>query len=251
MMSDYKKEVDLCNDFIFWSKMYGYKVYPECGGWDMLLVKNGVQIGVQAKLKANMKVLAQALDGVCERKLKVSPHYRVVLVASKPSSDFIKLAKACRIIIISFFGNISKHYCLRYNDIKAINYNYEFKSFIGSARYYRYAAKKRVKLPLFVADIKAGVPSPRNVSDWKILCIKAERLCIKQGYITSRDVKTLMSEIEDCNVRNANTVLQYFFTPSIDKCVINGRKLIKYVLNKHIQSPSVQYDYIAECINDD
>ena len=71
----YKTEAALCADFITWVKAesgtqrrFGagrspvWTPYAETAGWDILLVAaDGTQIGVQAKLRFNLKVIAQSI----------------------------------------------------------------------------------------------------------------------------------------------------------------------------------------------
>lgn len=69
----YSTEAELCTAFIDWVKAENGKArgrdtapvwtpYAETAGWDILLAADdGTQIGIEAKLKFNLKVLAQCL----------------------------------------------------------------------------------------------------------------------------------------------------------------------------------------------
>jgi hypothetical protein len=62
-------------------------VYPETCGWDMLLVhrEGGWQIGLEAKLTLNAKVLSQAIDG--RRFTRPAPDFRAVLVGKMNANN--------------------------------------------------------------------------------------------------------------------------------------------------------------------
>ena len=54
-------EAALCQAFVEWAAPQGWIAYAETAGWDLLLVApSGHQMGVQAKLSLNAKVIAQA-----------------------------------------------------------------------------------------------------------------------------------------------------------------------------------------------
>jgi hypothetical protein len=58
-----------------------WTVYPETAGWDLLLVHNsGFQVGLEAKLTLNAKVIDQALVNANSRFNTAGPDYRGVLV---------------------------------------------------------------------------------------------------------------------------------------------------------------------------
>lgn len=74
----FKTEAELCAAFSAECRRLGYKVYPEHEDWDVVVVdKDGNQLGVQAKLKANVTVLYQALRGMTRRS---KPKFGAVLV---------------------------------------------------------------------------------------------------------------------------------------------------------------------------
>jgi hypothetical protein len=85
--SKFDTEAELCAAFIKWAEKQGWKSYAETAGWDILLVAaDGTQIGVQAKLRFNMKVLQQAVDyGLWGR--GIGPDFRAVLVPDSGGKD--------------------------------------------------------------------------------------------------------------------------------------------------------------------
>jgi hypothetical protein len=57
----FASEKRLCDNLISEAEKRNFIAYPEQGNWDIVLVRNKIQIGVQAKLRPNLKVLAQTL----------------------------------------------------------------------------------------------------------------------------------------------------------------------------------------------
>lgn len=75
-------EAALCAAFIAWAARYGWVAYQEWADWDVLLVSSGgVQLGIEAKLTLNMKVLLQTLPERWAWR-DTGPDYRAVLVGS-------------------------------------------------------------------------------------------------------------------------------------------------------------------------
>jgi hypothetical protein len=83
----FKTEVELCAAFIK-ALPLEWVAYNECCGFDILLVRkiDGFQIGVQAKLKLNVDVLNQVIEG------DDHPDCCAILV---PEGDDGKLGKVC------------------------------------------------------------------------------------------------------------------------------------------------------------
>jgi hypothetical protein len=79
----FTKEVDLCKAFIE-TLPKGWTNYNETGGYDILLVhdETGFQIGVEAKLRLNAKVICQAMSGLNSVYDHSGPDCRAVLVPS-------------------------------------------------------------------------------------------------------------------------------------------------------------------------
>ncbi len=77
---EFKTEADLCDAFISWALKQGWTSYAETGGFDILLVKDGTQVAVEAKLKFNTTVLGQILPSRYGHDLEHGPDFRAVLV---------------------------------------------------------------------------------------------------------------------------------------------------------------------------
>jgi len=193
-MSTAMKESELCEKLIDYASKLGWTAYPETAGWDILLVKDNVQVGVEAKLSLNLKVVSQAL-GIEARRHKVGPGFRCVLTPSKKGGNdglnvlhtlkiwhfeykpryhgSLKRVPMCDISGIALLGDISK----------------EPDYFKRKIDHYRWDPDKKEKLPEFVPQVAAGVPSPIQLTPWKIKALKFLAEVHKKGYATSKMAK--------------------------------------------------------------
>lgn len=237
-INPYKSEHELCDVLIQHAKENGWSVYPETSGFDILLVKD-IQIGVQAKLKDNLEVLAQSVE-YCSFYNKHSdfvfttpePDLHAVLVP-RSSKDFQKVARALGIYVIH--GAIPKWDFTtgKCEWIKAIE---PYTSLDKYNKKYLTNSKKKCWVPEIQISVPAGVKSPKLVTEWKI---KAIRLCIKlkqNGYLTSKDFKD-----EKVNM-----------TLWVNKWIINSGekigKLVKYIKAPNAKLPDELYPEITNAI---
>ena len=156
-----------------------WTVYAETAGWDLLLQhRDGFQLGIEAKLSLNAKVVEQALSGTTSFYDSTGPDYRAVLV---PESKLQKhLVTICRALGIGIIALREKHNSLRlpeqtwcWND------------------WPNWCPLERCKLPDYVPDVCGGHSAPLKLTEWKI---KAIRLCIlleRRGFVTRADFKDL------------------------------------------------------------
>lgn len=194
----FETEAALCQAFIA-GVPSEWIVYPETAGWDILLVhrQGGWQIGVEAKLTLNAKVLEQAIR---HRDRGYSgPDFRAVLVG-RVVAENATLARALGLTVITpkplpQWSEWASRYEKRGPKIP------EFRPDLPKAetlvrigewwsRWHQdydwldQFPVERHKLPDYVPEVAAGVPSPMILSDWKI---KAMRVCVwveKRGEIT-------------------------------------------------------------------
>ena len=171
-------EAELCAEFMAWARSKGHRCYPEWAGWDILLVReDGTQVGIEAKTRANVTVLRQALSPRLERR---GPHYHAVLVPLA-SQDFKDIARELQLRVLEWTPKpswpgqpIRRPTIPRPNDHSG------------------WSHPSRPDLPpVEELEKPAGVPSPGGLTDWKL---KAIRLCIlleRQGYVTTKDFKAL------------------------------------------------------------
>lgn len=186
----------------------GWAVYPEFApgrdeGWDMLLVleqareptaeervydawrgggplEPGTQLGVEAKLRCNCTVLEQALPcDLWDVEDQAGPDFRAVLVP-KASQDFAALARRLGVVVLeaepsrnSYLGPVASR----------------LEIYLRNQAPWPHRA--RHKLPDVIVDGPAGVPSPVQVTRWRIQAI---RLCIllrDRGWVTRQDFRRL------------------------------------------------------------
>ena len=148
-------EADLCDRIRAWAEEAGFEVYPEVQGWDLVLVarmdrsidrldvRMGEQVGVHAKLRANCEVLAQALP---PRWAEVSyPDFGVV-AAPTAGRGFLHVARHLGIGVVELRGARPRL----------------------TVQPRRVDARQPLVLPSFASRvIRAGTPSPRQLSAWR------------------------------------------------------------------------------------
>jgi hypothetical protein len=152
----FASEAALCEVLRSATSAAGWVFYPETGGWDAVLVlPDETQIGVQAKLRANVDVLAQAI--VPAR--RVGPDVHAVLVPTC-SRAFRDVAAELGIAVLrgaALRGDVRPGEILEQVVARAPRSTH---------------LPGRCWLPPFVPDGPAGVPSPRSVSPWRIAAAK-------------------------------------------------------------------------------
>lgn len=163
----FEKEADLCASFAESAKTQGFKVYPETSGWDLLLVseresrigrytvvKKGDVLGVQAKLRPSLEVLAQSIP----RHLNSAGPDFILMAVPRTSSAFRTVAQALRIDVVApytyGFGGDARW------DVRPVNRHY----FLEKPWY-----------PDLEVSMPAGTPAPKSLTKWKIAAI---RLCL-------------------------------------------------------------------------
>lgn len=182
----FEKETDLCAAFIA-SLPSGWMAYPETGGFDILLVRadDGMQIGVEAKLKLNAKVICQAAErGDHYYVAGENPDCRAVLIPEGVSTD---LASVCSLIGVTVLrmraGPDARHYSRKFHpDLPKISpYHWDGESWFDRC------PAKRITLPDWVPDVAAGDSAPVALTHWKIGAIKLVILLQERGYLTRQD----------------------------------------------------------------
>ena len=176
----FRTEAELCSVFTgFVKTLQGWVAYAETAGWDILLAHaDGTQIGIQAKLKLNLRVLEQTIEESRGRGA-TGPDFRAVLVPGTEGSS----------VLIDALGiNLIKSR-RRYDG------RFEFEPGLlpncyGDWQEWHYAnPEKRHELPEFVPDVAAGVPGPSQLTKWKIAALRIVAVLEVRGYVTRADFR--------------------------------------------------------------
>lgn len=209
----YETEAQMCEDITAHARQAGFVVYPETGGWDLLLVRHGIQIGVQAKLKFTHHLVAQALEGIKwlerGRAVRVGPHYRAV--ACQPAKSIVgdarDICRACHLLFLDL--NYPPPLWLYREPWTRRNKYVWGKPTPVDWRYYRWRPNKRVWLPPAVPDLPAGVPSPSNVGKWQVAATRLQVIHETRGWVTREDARQVIAEVEA--PYNPGTLLQRYY----------------------------------------
>ena len=210
-MSSFRTEAELCARFTEAALEHGWTVYPEQAEWDLLLVRSGIQVGVQAKLRGNIDVLAQAVPE--KPGIGGSPHYRSVLVPDLSTTGrprFYRVARSLRVLVFEHRKQVIKPFQWVDYDSHAVRVLSRWPlRRVLNLRHYRWGGT-RVWVPPFVPEIEAGVPSPQAVGPWQIAACELEMLFIEHGFVTAIDAKEVTAEVG--GTWNPKTLLSQYFT---------------------------------------
>lgn len=184
----YATEEALCADFIAWVKAEGgcirygreqpvWTPYAETAGWDILLVAaDGTQIGIQAKLKFNLKVLTQAVPGAWEHWRDQGPDYRAVLVPDQDNS----YDSLCGALGLTLF------YSRSWGGQPEFAPGLDLQHVTG---WHYWSPRARCELPEFVPDVPAGASGPLQLTKWKIAALRIVATLEVRGFVTREDFR--------------------------------------------------------------
>lgn len=183
-VAQFAKEADLCAAFIA-ALPAEWNAYPETGGFDILLVRksDGFQIGVEAKLKLNAKVICQAAEYVGHHYVdSEGPDCRAALI---PDGVSIDLAPLCPLLGITVIRMLAP---------SKWRQGYDFSPSLPKPddgywtnQWFELCPAKRITLPDWVPDVGAGRSAPVALTDWKVRAIKIVITLEKRGYVTRQD----------------------------------------------------------------
>lgn len=197
--ANFRNEAELCSTFI--SQLpQGWTAYPETAGFDIVVVRDadGVQIGVEAKLSLNAKVVLQATEGFGYWSQGSGPDFRAVLVPyGRAGAEMAALARLLQVTVIEMksketyqalrntgYGNfrfVDRHVKKFTPELPGID-RYEHQE-----RWLDQLPMKRLDLPDYVPDVVAGASGPSQLSEWKIKAIKIAVILEKRGYVAISD----------------------------------------------------------------
>lgn len=184
----YTKETDLCRAFIE-SVKDAWTCYPETCGFDILLSRkeDGFQIGVEAKLVLNAKVIAQVAEMVGYYYVdSPGPDCRAILV---PGRSGVTLAGVCELLgitVIRMYEPEENPYVRRHREFYPDLPNGHYWN---DDHWYEFCPLDRLHVPDYVPDVKAGASSPVSLTPWKVGAIKLDITMKKRGFITRKDFK--------------------------------------------------------------
>jgi hypothetical protein len=188
----YASEAALCADFIAWvtasageyqggAQTPKWTPYAETAGWDILLVgADGTQIGVQAKMKFNMKVLHQCLPGRWASWHEVGPDYRAVLI---PEFDG-GAEDICGALGLMLFAPGRYGWGCGRDFTPGLNMEH-------SVGWHYWSPHKRCDVPEFIPDVVAGASGPVQLTKWKIAALRVVARLELQGRISRKDFRDL------------------------------------------------------------
>jgi len=182
----FDKEADLCTAFIE-TLPKGWTAYPETGGFDLVLRRDvdGFQIGVEAKLRLNAKVILQAAETTSHWDVaSPGPDCRAVLIPEGVSLDLSGLLPRLGLTCIRMRADRGKHkegwttnpFQPQLPDTKW-----------DDGQWFECCPAERIVLPDWVPDTGAGNPAPVSLTPWKVKAIKIAVTLNKRGYVTRRD----------------------------------------------------------------
>ena len=179
---NFQSEKELVDTFLGCVNRDIWNVYPETGDFDLLLSRreDGFQIGVEAKLTLNMKVVAQAADLTQGRygALRPGPDCRAVLVPQKKDrSEFASLLRALQVVVLRVGGRVGSPWIN-----KALPDGPAARS-----EWPEHFPETRVLLPEYIPDVDAGVKGPTKLTIWKVKAIKLVILLERRGYLVRKD----------------------------------------------------------------
>lgn len=196
--SKFSSEAMLCLTFIR-NLPEGWTAYSETGGFDILLSRDadGVQIGIEAKLTLNAKVISQIVEpGSHYRACDASPDFRAVLIPYGCTGSMAGICRLLSITVIEMKDKATWEEASRWNR-RASKFQPDLPK-LGDDHWYGsrddwtdWAPVKRITLPDYVPDVPAGSSAPVKLTPWKIKAIKMAVLVEKQGSVSREDFKAL------------------------------------------------------------
>lgn len=173
----FKTEAELCAAFIEWARQQGWIAYAETAGWDVLLVAgDGTQIGVQAKLRFNVHVLSQAVEGKWGWET-TGPDFRAVL-APEGNAD---IASALALTLLTPYRGYPNRWEFR-PPLPGLDRS-------GTMDWHYANPEKRHELPAYVPDVVAGSSAPIQLTKWKVSALKVCALLELHGFVTRGDFR--------------------------------------------------------------
>lgn len=195
----FRTEAELCAAYSDFARACGWVVYPETAGFDMLLVRPegdehaGTQIGIEAKLKLNMKVVDQILDPTpYSTQWERGPDYRAILVGSVGGgAGVVRLLSRCGVTTIAPqpMADILRGSQLWPESRSDCDKDWYVEGSHHEGPWTDLNPAMRCELPEFLPTVAAGVPSPIQLSKWKIGALRVLATLELAGGISRPEIK--------------------------------------------------------------
>lgn len=200
-------EADLCDCFIASLRAHGgWTIYPETAGFDILCVydKTGHQLGIEAKLSLNAKVIDQILPhqymGYAESGVP-GPDFRGIVVPCLTDAN-AGIAELLKVIGVKVFTpewkEVQREWRFRfsrYGDVEGREpERYEYDSdtrplLAWDMAWHDWNPPQRCTLPEIVPHVRAGVPAPTQLTPWKIGALRVLADLELDGFVTAKSVR--------------------------------------------------------------
>lgn len=196
----FPSEAFLCDCFIAgMRKAGGWTVYPETAGFDILATYDatGHQLGVEAKLSLNAKVADQILPdqymgyGVSDVS---GPDFRAVIVPQITESS-AGIAKMLGILGVMVWTP-EKTYSAGWDFHRIFDRQTKRAHDSGDGplnrwdmAWHDWNPSRRCALPEIVPQVRAGVPSPLQLTPWKIGALRVMVQLDVDGFVTAKSVR--------------------------------------------------------------
>lgn len=183
--TEFKSEAELCAAFIKHNSDK-WTAYQECCDFDIVMVRksDGLQIGIEAKLKLNAKVICQVAQPVTKYYADApQPDMRAVLVPWGSRNDYTELLQFLHItpIFFSEYEYSGKLYPQESPSLPSDSYD--------PTEWFELCPAERCRLPDYVPDVVAGVAGPTKLTPWKVKAIKIAVSLDREGYVTRQHFK--------------------------------------------------------------
>lgn len=190
-------EADLCAAFIAAATKPragrpDWVAYPETAGFDILLVRqtDGYQVGVEAKLTLNARVVAQSLPSRWDGASRLyGPDYRAVLVPEdKVNTDLAEICRSLGVTVIAFRSVSEEEVYWR----PAFRPELPVETHWHGAEddWFEWCPPRRCEVPDYVPDVRAGASAPVSLTAWKVKAIRLAVL-LESRAVTRADFKHL------------------------------------------------------------
>lgn len=187
-VNPFASEAELCQHFVEGVRSQGWLVYPETSGFDLLLVATtqavggsielGDQVGVEAKMRDNIKVLYQASPA--ERRYHdSSPHFFATLTP-RCSPEFRAIARTLGVVTFTCTHNTYRGTTKKVPELRT-----------QLQAYYRFVGADPCWTPGVHIEMDAGTSSPRSITPWKIGAVKLCLRALRFGTVTANDFREL------------------------------------------------------------